>query len=48
MHVIAPKVEEEPEEEVAEEVAVTPEGGGEPEVIKKGKAGEGEEPPESQ
>ena len=47
VHVVAPKVEEEPEEEVAEEVAATPEGGGEPEVIKKGKAGEGEEPAES-
>lgn len=48
VHVIAPKVEEEPEEEAAEELAATPEGAGEPEVIKKGKAGEGEEPAESQ
>ena len=48
VHVIAPKVEEEPEEEAAEELAATPEGDGEPEVIKKGKAGEGEEPAESQ
>lgn len=47
VHVIAPKVEEEPEEEAAEELAATPEGDGEPEVIKKGKAGEGEEPAES-
>lgn len=48
VHVIAPKVEEEPEEEAAEELAATAEGDGEPEVIKKGKAGEGEEPAESQ
>jgi len=47
VHVIASKVEEEPTEEAAEELAATPEGGGEPEVIKKGKAGEGEEPAES-
>jgi len=47
VHVIAPKVEEEPEEEAAAELAATPEGDGEPEVIKKGKAGEGEEPAES-
>ena len=45
---LVPKDEEEPEEEAAEELAATPEGDGEPEVIKKGKAGEGEEPAESQ
>ena len=47
VHVIAPKVEEEPIEEEAEAAAETPEGGAEPEVIKKGKAEEGEEPNES-
>lgn len=46
VHVIAPKVEEEPTEE-AEAVAETPEGGAEPEVVKKGKAEEGEEPNKS-
>ena len=49
VHVIAPKVEEEePVEEAAEEVAEVSEGGGEPEVIRKGKTEEGEEPTESQ
>ncbi len=48
VHVIAPKVEEEePTEQEAEAAAETPEGGAEPEVIKKGKAEEGEEPNES-
>ena len=47
-HVIAPKVEEEePTEEEAEAAAETPEEGAEPEVIKKGKAEEGEEPNKS-
>lgn len=47
VHVIAPKVEEEPAEEEGEVVAETLEEGAEPEVIKKGKAEEGEEPNES-
>lgn len=47
VHVIAPKVEEEPAEEEAEAAAETPEGGAEPEVIKKGKAEEGEPTDES-
>jgi large subunit ribosomal protein L25 len=42
-HVVAPRAEEAP---VAAEVAATPEAGAEPEVIKKGKAEEGEEKPE--
>ena len=47
VHVIAPKIEEEPAEEEGEVVAETLEEGAEPEVIKKGKAEEGEEPNES-
>ncbi len=45
-HVIAPKVEEEPEAEEAGAEAV--EEGGQPEVVKKGKAEAGEEPARSQ
>ena len=45
VHVIPPKVEEEPaEEEAAAEAASTETEGAEPEVIKKGKAEAGEEP----
>ena len=47
VHVIAPKVEEEPAEEAAEEAAEVPEEGAEPEVIKKGKTEAGEEPTET-
>ncbi len=46
VHVIAPKIEEEEtpeEEEVAEGVVEGTEEGGEPEVIKKGKAEDGED-----
>ena len=46
VHVIAPKVEEEPEAEEAAAEAV--EEGAQPEVIKKGKAEAGEEPAQSQ
>jgi large subunit ribosomal protein L25 len=42
-HVVVPRAEEAP---VAAEVAATPEAGAEPEVIKKGKAEEGDEKPE--
>ena len=47
VHVIAPKVEEEPAEEEAVAAGETPEGGAEPAVVKKGKAEEGEESTES-
>lgn len=46
-HVIAPKVEEEEPEAEAEAEAAAAGTGSEPEVIKKGKAEEGEEPNES-
>ena len=46
VHVIAPKVEEEPEAEEAAAEAV--EEGAQPEVVKKGKAEAGEEPAQSQ
>ena len=46
VHVIAPKVEEEPETEAAEEAIETPAEGAEPELIKKGKTEAGEEPTE--
>jgi large subunit ribosomal protein L25 len=42
-HVVVPRAEEAP---VAAEAAATPEAGAEPEVIKKGKAEEGDEKPE--
>ena len=46
VHVIAPKVEEEPVEEEAEEATEASAEEGEPEVIKKGKVETGEEPAE--